>query len=168
MGFREIEAASLRDNPFTLIGTAWMLITAGTPARFNTMTASWGGLGVLWERNVCTVYIRPTRYTHEFVEQAETFTVSFFGEQYRKALLFCGTHSGRDTNKMKETGLTPRSRDGYIWFDEARLVLLCRKIYSQDIRPERFIDPGLEKLYPQKDYHRMYVGDIAVCLSKEE
>lgn len=166
--FEQCEVTAITDNPFKMIGTDWMLITAGTQDRFNTMTASWGGLGVLWERKVCTVYVRPTRYTYEFLEQSGTFTVSFFSEAYRKALLFCGTHSGRDTDKMRETGLTARKGDGYVWFEEARIVLRCRKIYTQDITPDRFLDPSIEQMYPQKDYHRLYIGEITDCLSRRE
>ena len=167
MAFRETRPELLSHNPFTLIGANWMLITAGTQDRFNTMTASWGGLGVLWERKVCTVYVRPTRYTYRFIEEAELFTLSFFAEQYRNALLYCGTHSGRDSDKVRMTGLTPVGERGAVWFDEARLMLLCRKIYSQDIAPEHFLDPSLGNLYPQKDYHRMYVGEITRCLIQE-
>jgi flavin reductase (DIM6/NTAB) family NADH-FMN oxidoreductase RutF len=166
MGFTEVMPESLTDNPFTLIGSDWMLVTAGTPDRFNTMTASWGGLGVLWERKVCFIFIRPTRYTYEFIEQAEIFTLSFFGEQHRKALQICGTRSGRDTDKVKEAGLTPVADGGAVAFEQARLVLVCRKLYFQDIGPERFLDPAIEQLYPQKDYHRMYAGAIERCLVK--
>jgi len=166
MRFSTLEPGALADNPFTLIGSDWMLITAGTQERFNTMTASWGGLGVLWERKVATCYIRPTRHTFGFVEQAPQFTLSFFGEKHRKALTYCGTHSGRDTDKVKGAGLTPVKDGGFVYFEEARLVLACRKIYSQDMLPERFIDPKIESLYPQKDYHRMYFGEIVKCLTQ--
>ncbi len=167
MNHRETKADLLKENPFRLIGSDWMLITAGTPEKFNTMTASWGGLGVLWERSVAFCFVRPTRYTREFMERSGTFTLSFFGEEQRKALQYCGTHSGRDTDKVKEAGLTPVKEGGFIFFDEARLVLACRKIYFQDIGPERFLDPRIDAMYPQKDYHRMYVGEIAKCLVKE-
>jgi flavin reductase (DIM6/NTAB) family NADH-FMN oxidoreductase RutF len=167
MGFNEVRPESLTDNPFKLIGGDWMLVTAGTPEHFNTMTASWGGLGVLWERKVCFIFIRPTRYTYEFIEKAEVFTLSFFGEQYRKALQFCGSRSGRNTDKVSGAGLTPVGDGGAVYFNEARLVLLCRKLYYQDIAPERFLDPAIDSMYPQKDYHRMYVGGIERCLVKE-
>jgi flavin reductase (DIM6/NTAB) family NADH-FMN oxidoreductase RutF len=166
MGAIEVGPEQLTDNPFKLIGADWMLITAGTSGSWNTMTASWGGLGVLWERKVATCYIRPTRHTFGFVEGAPFFTLSFFGEQHRKALTFCGTHSGRDTDKAKGAGLTPVSADGFVYFAEARLVLACRKLYSQDILPERFLDPRIESMYPQKDYHRMYIGEIVKCLKQ--
>jgi len=166
MGFKETRPELLTDNAFKLIGKDWMLITAGTPESFNTMTASWGGLGVLWERKVAFCFIRPTRYTREFVERSQNFTLSFFEERHRKALGFIGSHSGRDTDKIKETGLTPVKEEGGVYFEEARLVLVCRKIYFQDISPDRFLDPKIEDMYPQKDYHRMYVGEIVKCLQK--
>jgi flavin reductase (DIM6/NTAB) family NADH-FMN oxidoreductase RutF len=144
-----------------------MLITAGEPGAFNTMTASWGGLGVLWERKVAFCFIRPTRYTYEFVERSGNFTLSFFEERYRKALSFCGSRSGRDADKVKGAGLTPVHEAGFVYFSEARLVLACRKLSFQDVGPDRFLDPTIGDLYPQKDYHRMYVGEIITCLAKE-
>jgi flavin reductase (DIM6/NTAB) family NADH-FMN oxidoreductase RutF len=167
MGFSEIRAELLTDNPFKLIGKDWMLITAGAPEKFNTMTASWGGLGVLWERTVAFCFIRPTRYTYEFVERSRTFTLSFFEEKHRKALSFCGSHSGRDRDKIREAGLTPVKDEGYVYFKEARLVLACRKLYFQDISPDRFLEEKISDLYPQKDYHRMYVGEIVQCLKSD-
>jgi flavin reductase (DIM6/NTAB) family NADH-FMN oxidoreductase RutF len=167
MDFRETKPELLPDNPFKLIGADWMLITAGAPEKFNVMTASWGGLGVLWDRKVCYIFIRPTRYTYEFMEKSANFTLSFFEERFRKALQLCGSRSGRDTDKVKEAGLTPVNKDGLVYFGEARLVLSCRKLYYQDIGPERFLDPQIATLYPKKDYHRMYVGEIVTCLTKK-
>ncbi len=166
MEFREIKPESLTDNPFKLIGMDWMLVTAGSAESFNTMTASWGGLGILWERKVCFCFIRPTRHTYEFIERSENFTLSFFEERYRKALSYCGSHSGRDTDKIKEAGLTPATAGGFVHFAEARLVLACKKIYFQDITPSHFVDPAIDGMYPKKDYHRMYVGEIKKCLVK--
>jgi flavin reductase (DIM6/NTAB) family NADH-FMN oxidoreductase RutF len=167
MGWNEIKPEMLTDNPFTLIGKDWMLITAGTTDTYNTMTASWGGLGVLWERKVAFCFIRPTRYTYEFMEKSDMYSLSFFEEQHRKVLTFCGSHSGRDMDKIKGAGLTPKKDDGVVYFDEARLVLVCRKIYFQDIMPDRFLDQKINEMYPQKDYHRMYVGEIVKCLRRE-
>lgn len=164
--FKEIDPKAITDNPFTLIGSDWMLITAGTPDRFNTMTASWGGLGVLWKKQVAFCFIRPTRYTYEFIERSEHFTLSFFSRRYRSALNLCGTKSGRDVDKAAETGLTPAFGDGTVYFTQARLVLECRKLYFQDFSPARFLDSSIEELYPQKDYHRMYVGEIERVLRK--
>jgi flavin reductase (DIM6/NTAB) family NADH-FMN oxidoreductase RutF len=165
--FKESKPELLRDNPFKLIGTDWMLITAGTPDSFNTMTASWGGMGVLWQKQVCFCFIRPTRYTYEFVERARHFTLSFFYAHYRNVLEFCGSHSGRDTEKVKESNLTPVKKDECVYFAEARLVLVCKKLYFQDINPDHFLDPQIDSLYPVKDYHRMYVGEIITCLTKK-
>ena len=115
---------------FSMIGEQWMLVTAGTAERCNTMTASWGGLGVLWGKPVATVYIRPQRYTLEFVEREDCFTLSFFGEEYRKALALCGSKSGRDVDKVKECGFTVAGAAcGAPYFEEAGLVLVCKKAY---------------------------------------
>jgi flavin reductase (DIM6/NTAB) family NADH-FMN oxidoreductase RutF len=167
MTFKEVKPELLHDNPFKLIGKDWMLITAGKADSFNTMTASWGGLGVLWERKVAFCFIRPNRYTYEFVERSPFFTLSFFEEKHRKALTFCGSHSGRDRDKVREAGITPVNEGGFIYFQEARLVLACRKLYFQDIRPDRFLDPAINELYPGKDYHRMYIGEVVKAVERE-
>ena len=125
--FEQIDPKSLDQNVFSLIGDQWMLLTAGTGEKCNTMTASWGGLGVLWGKPVATVYIRPQRYTLEFVEREEKFTLAFFGEEYRKALALCGSKSGRDIDKVKESGFTVETADGAPYFAQADLVLVCRK-----------------------------------------
>lgn len=166
--FKEIKPQDISDNSFKLIGTDWMLITAGDLAHYNTMTASWGGLGVLWRRNICFCVVRPVRYTYGFMEEAEKFTLSFFDERYKKALEFCGAHSGRDTDKAREAGLTPLAGDGVVYFQEARLVIVGRKIYTHQVDPARFLDPTIEENYPKKDYHRMYIGEIIQCLKKPE
>lgn len=161
----EIAPEQLNESAFRLIGSDWMLITAGGIGSFNTMTASWGGLGVLWNKNVCYCVIRPGRYTYEFMERSDVFTLTFFGEEHRDALDLCGTKSGRDVDKVAETGLTPvESESGSVYFDEARIVLECRKIYFQDIDPANFVDPSIAGNYRQKDYHRMYVGEIIKCM----
>jgi len=166
--FIEIKPEEIKDNPFKAIGTDWFLVTAGNREHFNTMTAAWGGFGILWGKKVCFCFIRPTRHTYGFTENTDTFTLSFFDDSYRKVLSFCGSHSGRDCDKVKETGLTAaESESGAVYFNEARLVLECRKVYFQDISPENFIDKSLDtKNYPLKDYHRMYAGEIIRCLEK--
>jgi flavin reductase (DIM6/NTAB) family NADH-FMN oxidoreductase RutF len=154
-------------NVFKLIGSDWMLITAGTPDSFNTMTASWGSLGVLWNKNVCFCFVRPSRYTYQFMEKNDHFTLSFFEEKYRDVLDFCGSHSGRDTDKAKETKITPvKGHLGGVYFKEARLVMECTKIYFQDLNPAHFLDKEIAENYTRKDYHRMYVGEVAHCLVK--
>lgn len=164
--FKELRAKEIGDNPFKLIGKDWMLITAGTKDSFNTMTGAWGGMGILWEKEVCFCVIRPTRYTFEFMEKSDRFTLTFLEEQYRDILTYCGSKSGRDVNKVTETGLTPVSTGDAVYFAEGRLVLVCRKIYHQDMMPANFADPKIEDFYPLKDYHRMYVGEIERCLGR--
>jgi len=151
----------MTDNVFSLIGKDWMLITAGTVDNYNTMTASWGGLGHLWNKNVCFVFVRPSRYTYEFMEKNDTFSLSFFTEEWRKALTICGTRSGRDIDKAKETGLKPiLGNHNTTVFEQARLIIECKKIYYQDFDPARFLDPSIEKNYNGSNYHRMYIGEI--------
>ena len=162
--FTKIDATKLSDNAFKLIGKDWMLITAGTKASYNMMTASWGGLGVLWDKKVCFCFIRPTRHTYGFMEKADQFTLSIFPEKYRDILVKCGTQSGKTTNKMDIKELTPveLSKDS-VTFEQASLVFVCKKIYFQDILPENFLDAKIEANYPDKDYHRMYIGEIVEC-----
>ncbi len=167
--FKEVDPQELTGNPFKMILKDWMLITAGPVEAHNTMTIGWGGLGAMWSRNVAMCVIRPVRYTFEFLEREESFTLAWFDEQYRDALQFCGTKSGRDVpNKAVEAGLTPiagtlpRTTN----FAEARLIMECRKLYWQDIDPANFLDPKIEEMYPQKDYHRVYLGEILHCLSR--
>jgi flavin reductase (DIM6/NTAB) family NADH-FMN oxidoreductase RutF len=163
--FRTVDPFGLRDNVFKLIDKDWMLVTAGSLRSWNTMTASWGGLGILWNKPVAFTFVRPTRHTCGFMEKADKFTLSFFPPKYREALTFCGTHSGRDCDKAKQTGLSPVSpAAGTVAFAQARLVLVCRKLYTTDIDPARFLDPKIDRNYPRKDYHRLYVGEVVRCL----
>lgn len=165
--FEKISPEQIADNVFQQIGQDWMLITAGKDKNFNFMTASWGGLGILWNKPVCFCFIRPERHTRKFMEENEIFTVSFFPPEYRDELMFCGTSSGRDTDKVAKTGFTPViSQNNAVYFEEARLVVECKKIYYQDIDPKNFLDESIKNNYPQKDYHRMYVGEIINCLIK--
>ena len=165
-GFQEISCSQLKDNPCTLIGKDWMLVTAGTEEKYNTMTASWGGVGFLWNKNVAFTFIRPQRYTLEFVDQNEYYTLSFYGEEMRKALSFCGSKSGRDYDKARETGLVPVFDEKAPYFEQARLVLVCRKLYKQDFSPACFIDQSLDSNYKDKDYHKMFIGEIVKVLVK--
>ena len=153
---------NLSVNPFTLIGRDWYLITAGkSVSDYNTMTASWGSLGVMWGKNVFTCGIRPNRHTFGFVEDSEYFTMSFFdSDRYRDMLMFCGTKSGRDVDKAKETGITPTEIDGTVTFEEAKLVFVCRKMYSQNLEEKNFIDKDALKFYETDPYHRMYTSEI--------
>lgn len=166
MPLKDIPPESVACSVFSLIGKEWMLITAGEKASFNTMTAAWGGLGVLWDRNICFCFIRPSRYTCAFMERSQSFTLSFFEEGYRDVLNYCGTKSGRDVDKVAHTGLTPVFDGSAIYFAEARLVMICRKIYAQDLVPGNFLDDRIERYYSGKDYHRMYIGEVQRCLQK--
>lgn len=166
--FCTINPEGISESAFKLVGKDWMLVTAGNLQKYNTMTASWGGFGILWGKNVCFCVIRPQRYTYEFIESTDKFTLSFFEEKYRDALRFCGTSSGRDVDKIAASGLTPvESKEGIVHFNEAKLVIECRKIYFQDLNPGNFLDPSIEKNYPNKDYHRMYIGEITGCYIKK-
>lgn len=167
--FKALKPELINDNVFKLIGNDWMLITAGTIEKFNSMTASWGGFGHLWNKNVCICVIRPSRYTFEFIEKAADFTLSFFDEKYREILNFFGTNSGRNVDKMKGTGLTAREGSrGTVHFQEAELYLECRKIYYQDLDPRNFIDPKIGTFYYDRDCHRIYIGEITGCFIKEK
>ena len=155
----------LSENLFSLIGSDWMLITAGTPDRFNTMTASWGTAGILWNKPVAVCFIRPERYTYEFVEGTERLTLSFLPDTYRKALAYCGSHSGRDGDKLAACDLHgAASPDGVPYVREARLVLQCRKLYADDLRAASFLDPALLSHYEKGGFHRFYVCEIEQIL----
>ena len=162
MSFKKVDITELKFNPFTKIGKEWMLLTGGNMQDFNTMTASWGQLGVLWNKNVLTCYVRPNRHTFSFIENSESFTASFYGEEFRNALSFCGSHSGRDCDKVKETGLTPAEFDGCVAFEEADMVVVCRKLYSYDFEGKGFLtDDDLNEQFFGKDpYHHAYISEI--------
>lgn len=165
--FKEIKVSEIKESPVKLFSKDWSLITAGDENGYNTMTASWGGVGELWNKDVCFIFVRPQRYTYEFIEKNEFFTVSFYNEEYKKALLFCGSKSGRDYDKAKETGLTPMFVDGTTTFEQAKLTVICRKIAYQDMKPDGFIDKSIDKNYAAGDYHRVYVGEIVKVLERE-
>ena len=134
----------LNMNPFTKIGKEWALISAGDKNKCNTMTVSWGGVGVLWGKNVVYIFIRDSRYTKEFIDNGEFFSMSFFDEKYRDALSYCGKESGRNVDdKFKGAGLTPAFRHNIPYPDEANLVLLCRKMAAVPITEDPFIDPQI-------------------------
>lgn len=165
----EKDFLNIPENAGRLIGSDWMLISAGLQHDYNTMTASWGGLGYLWHRPVSFIFIRPQRHTYSFVEKADYFSLCFFEEKYREILEFCGSASGKDVDKAKETGLkVVNFENKTVYFEQARLVLVCRKLYHQDIRPEFFHDASIHEAYPQKDYHRMYVGEIIHTLAEQD
>ncbi len=162
---KEINVADLRDNVFETVGKEWMLVSAGTKEKYNMMTASWGCLGWLWNKPVAVVFIRPERYTHEFIESADTLVLSFLGhgEEARKIYTVCGSKSGRDLDKTAATGLEPvLTADGNVAFAQSRLTLECRKLYKDTIKREGFLDAGIGKWYGGANggYHDVYVVEI--------
>lgn len=162
MNFRETDIKSWQGNPWKMIGDEWMLVTAEREGRVNTMTASWGGLGIMWGKNVATIYLRPQRYTKEFVDAGETFTLSFFGGGEMKAMGYLGKVSGKDVpDKIEKTDLHVTHVEGFPTFEEARLVLVCRKLYAQEMKPECFYaQEEIGRWYPERDFHTMYIAEI--------
>ena len=168
-GFKEIDPRDLGENFIEAIGGEWMLITAGDHVSHNTMTASWGGVGVMWGHPVATVVIRPQRYTFRFTERCDTLTLSFLGKERREALAYCGSHSGRDEDKIRNAGLSVEFTDGDTpAIAQARLVLECRKLYSDELKADRFVDRTIvDRWYPEKDFHKVYVLQIVRAYVKE-
>ncbi|HAE21978.1 MAG TPA: flavin reductase [Spirochaetaceae bacterium] len=170
MGFTEISSRAIPGNVFDLIQKRWMLISAGRmggPGDWNTMTANWGGLGHLWNRDVAFAFVRPTRHSFLFMEKEELFTLSFFGDAWRGALEYCGRFSGRDHDKAAETGLKAiEAAPGAVAFEQAELIFVCRKIHAQDLDPKGFLDPAIHEHYDD-DHHRLYIGQILKTLARE-
>ena len=167
---KKLEVKDLKENFFEAIGKEWMLVTAGTKEKFNTMTASWGGIGWLWNKPVAFVFIRPERYTYEFVEKNDYLTLSFLGEENKKIHAICGSKSGREVDKIKETGLKPMITDkGNVLFEQGRLSLECRKLYTDVLRKENFLDPSVyEQWYTTHGgLHHVYVAEITSACIKD-
>ena len=162
--YDKLEASDLPDNVIQLIGKEWMLVTAGNENSFNTMTASWGGIGFLWNKPVVYIFIRPERYTFEFIEKSEYFTLSFLGEENRAIHKICGSKSGREVDKVKETGLKPViTEKGNILFEQGRLSMECRKLYTNVMKEDCFIDPSVCKQWyggAHGGLHHIYVAEI--------
>jgi flavin reductase (DIM6/NTAB) family NADH-FMN oxidoreductase RutF len=163
---KEISVSELQLNPMTMIAKEWMLVTAGNARHgYNTMTASWGHLGSIWGHGgglpTAVVYLRPQRYTKEFVDREELFTITVFSEEYRKALGYLGSHSGRDGDKVAAAGLTPVFEEDFTTFAEAKLTLVCRKLYRGSINADGFVDQSIiAEHYPKSDFHDFYIGQI--------
>ncbi len=148
-------------NPFEAVGKDWFLLTAGTKEQgFNTMTCSWGQMGVLWNKPSVTCYVRHSRHTFGFMEAQDTFTLSFFAQTQRKALAFCGSHSGRDCDKIEETGLHPVEIGGGVSFEEAKMVMVCKKQFAADIDPKALPQEIASAFYAGDAAHRLYIGEI--------
>ena len=165
---REIPISQLNLNPYEKIAREWMLCTAGGAGNYNTMTCSWGHLGSLWNLPTAICYVRPQRYTREFVDREARYTLCFFPEGYKKQLLYLGTKSGREEDKVAAMGLTPVHEGDYTYFAEASLVLVCRILYQAPLKEECFRDQTvMDKNYPDRDFHDLYIGHIERVLVSE-
>lgn len=157
----------LEFNPFTKLKNEWALVTAGNKKDYNTMTVSWGGVGVIWGKNVVYIFIRDSRYTKEFIDNGEFFSISYFSNEYHPALAYCGAHSGRDEDKFAKAGLTPAFRHSIPYPDEANFVFLCRKMAAVPMPEDTFIDKDIkDKWYQDGDMHTMYVGEIMEVIAR--
>ncbi|MDO5141494.1 MAG: flavin reductase [Eubacteriales bacterium] len=163
MSLTKIDITTQPLRPFDLIGQQWMLVSAGTEEKWNTMTAGWGGIGVMWGKPAATCYIRQSRYTKAFVDDAAYFTLTFLKDGHRDALGLLGSKSGREIDKMHESGLTPVFVEGQPTFEEAALVLVCRKRGVTDIALSDMDSEVCDKWYADGDYHTMYIGEIVAA-----
>ena len=170
--FYRIEASAF-EGVFDRIGKEWMLLTAAAENEkeetvVNTMTASWGGMGILWGKRVAFLFVRPQRFTNHLIEKSERMSISFLDEAYRGALRICGTVSGADGDKFAKAGLTPIFRDGVPMIAQARYNLVCRKLYADVLKRDGFCVPALLENYKAEDYHCVYVVEIEEILQRNE
>lgn len=165
--FQPFPLEYLEMDVFKKIGQEWMLISAGDEKKANTMTASWGGFGVLWGKNVATVYIRESRYTKEFMDRQDRFSLTFLDEKYKREMKFLGAVSGRDEDKMEEARLNFDYDMGIPYVDEGNMVFLCGKLSATPITKEQFADPDIQsQWYADGDYHTMYIGEILQVMAR--
>ncbi|MCK5146907.1 flavin reductase [bacterium] len=164
MSLHQIDIDSFVARPFDLWANQWLLLTAGNfkEKKYNTMTVAWGSLGIMWSRPFAQVVVRPCRYTYEFINKYDTYTLSAFPAGYKKALSLLGSTSGRDSDKIAEAGLTAvaASTVAAPTFAQAELVIECRKMYQHDLTDGEFLDSTIHEYYPEKSYHRVYFGEI--------
>ena len=165
--FKEISAKDVKDNLIKAIADEWMLISAGDENGYNMMTASWGFAGEMWGEDSIAVVVRPQRYTMEFLDRSDYFTVSFYGNN-KEIHKICGSKSGRDVNKTLETGLTPVAGEKYVYFKEARMVLVVKKQFVQPLSENNFTDKTvIDRWYTEKDFHNLIIGKIEKVLIAE-
>ncbi len=164
--YKEINIRELKDNFVKMISNDWALLSAGKKEDFNTMTVSWGGIGELWGKDVCFVFVRPQRYTFEFMEKNDYFSLSFFGGEFKKELGICGSKSGRDIDKMESTGFTPVDFENAVGYEQAKFNIVLKKLAYQDMKPDGFIDESIMSNYANNDFHRVYVGEIVKVIMK--
>ena len=165
---KEIATAEWNANHFTMIGKDDVLVAAERNGKVNAMTAGWGGLGVMWGKDVVFIVIRPSRYTKEFVDAGERFSVVHMGSDSKKLMTYMGTVSGRDEDKIAHEGLTLIPGEASPCFYEANVNIICKKLYAQEMRPDCMTDDGSidERWYPAHDYHTLYIGEIEKILVK--
>lgn len=173
--FQPISMDYFNENPFKIIGKDWMAISAEKDNKVNAMTASWGGLGVMWGKKVAYIVVRDSRYTKEFIDSADTFSLSFFNpefKEFKEALSYIGTYSGKDDpNKIKKAGLkvnfyVDEDKTETPFIDEARMVLVCKKMFAQKLTKDSFLTPEIEKWYKDGDYHTLYIAEIQYMLGR--
>jgi len=164
--FKKINPNTLSENFFTALNNDWGLLTAGKPDNFNTMTVSWGTFGIMWNKPVLICFVRPQRYTYEFMNKNHYFTLSFFNSEFKDSLDYCGKYSGRNTDKIKGTDLVPYTTDlGNVIYEQSRLAFECKKLYADNLNPEAFVDQTIiPSTYQKSDFHRMFIGEIVTCL----
>lgn len=167
--FSEITSKEIRENIFEMIGSKWMLVSAKkSDGKVNAMTASWGGMGVMWGKDVAFVVIRPQRYTKEFVDEAESFSLTFFDSSHKKMLGYMGSVSGRDEDKMAKSGLTVLDDNGVPYYEECETAIICKKLFNQELTQDSFLfEDTINKWYPDKDYHTLYIGEIEKVIAKK-
>ena len=151
---------------FSQFDKKWALLTAGDKENFNTMTVSWGGLGTIWNRPVATVYVRTSRYTHEFMDNNDYFTVSFFPEECKEVLGVLGSKSGRDMDKIHNSGFTAKELSQSVTFEEAEVTLVCRKLFKQRLEKENMLPDMAEQYYGSDALHDMYIGEVVEIVKK--
>ena len=165
--FQPLPIDFIEINPFIKISKEWAIITAGTKVEANPMTVGWGGFGSLWGKNAISIYIRESRYTKEYLDKSDFFSLSFLPDENHNALSVCGTLSGRDSNKWEESGLTLNSRLGIPFPDEAALVFLCKKMAVVPFSKEQFTDSDIcKKWYENDDFHLMYIGEVMDVMAR--
>lgn len=165
--FQPVPIDMIECNPFTKISKEWALVTAGSKDKVNTMTVSWGGMGIMWGKNVLYIFIRDSRYTKELIDSNGFFSVTFLKEKYRDALNYCGSHSGKDEDKFEKAGITVAKKHGIPYVDEGELVFLCHKMSATKINNTDFISTDLDqKWYAEGNYHTMYIGEIIDVLAR--
>ena len=165
MSFKEINIKDIKDNLISMVADEWMLVSAGDSNGCNTMTASWGFFGEMWYKDCAVTVVRPSRYTYQFLEDSEYFSLCFMGDR-KDIHKICGSKSGRDIDKIKEAGLTPIFNNGTVYYEEARVVVICRKMYADTLNPAAFTDKVALDSYGGTNYHKVFVGEIVKVLTK--